>query len=211
MQIEYASARQLASLSPLQVEGTLVVMPFTNPDQARHASEMMAKRADAKGCILNVLDDVGLGFVKTVNAVFKNSHSDFFAYVAQDIFPGRAWLSLALAALESKQGGLLGFNDGKWAGAIASFGLARRTWAQNNYHGDFFYSQYKQHYADAELTLLAMQAGLYRYEPNSVIMEIDWQKEQSTVRPVDRQLFLARQEQGFDAKVSNPKLLNWVS
>jgi len=32
---------------------------------------------------------------------------------------------------QAKQAGLLGFNDGKWQGQLASFGLADRAWAES--------------------------------------------------------------------------------
>jgi hypothetical protein len=34
-------------------------------------------------------------------------------------------------AKQAKQAGLLGFNDGKWQGQLASFGLADRAWAES--------------------------------------------------------------------------------
>jgi hypothetical protein len=35
------------------------------------------------------------------------------------------------ARCQAKQAGLLGFNDGKWQGQLASFGLADRAWAES--------------------------------------------------------------------------------
>lgn len=213
MQIYYTSARQLSDFrtNPLRVEGTLVVMPFTNPQHAERTATILAQRSGAPGCVVAILDDQGIGFVQMVNTMFRHSQSEFFAYVAQDAFPGRAWLQLALQALGATQGSFLGFNDGKWAGAIASFGLARRSWAEKNYAGDFFNPQYLRHYADVELTILALQAGLYRYEANSVVVEVDWAKDQAPIHEADRQLFLARQQQGFDSRVTNPALLKMIA
>jgi len=119
-------------------------------------------------------------------------------------------LSLALEALGSERV-LLGFNDGKWSGALAGFGLAQRAWAQGNYAGAFFYPKYQRHYADAELTLHALQSGRYAYEPNSLLVEVDWQKDQSQVDSVDRQLFLERKASGFEGMVTHPKLLDLFS
>ena len=67
------------------------------------------------------------------------------------------WLALAVRAMEQQRASLLGFNDGKWHGQLAAFGLARRSWADSVYGGDLFFSGYRRHYADAELTLVARE------------------------------------------------------
>ena len=112
-----------------------------------------------------------------------------------------------LAALQAKNAGLLGFNDGKWQGQLAAFGLAERAWAQSVYGGDFFHSAYRSHYADTELTVIAREQGRYVYEPNSVLVEADWDKESAAVNPADRAMYKARAATGFDARVHNPQLL----
>jgi hypothetical protein len=81
----------------------------------------------------------------------------------------------------------------------------------HNYQGDFFHSGYQRHFADAELTLLALQSGKYAYEPNSILVEVDWQKDQSQVDAADRQLFLERKASGFGGKVTHPTLLGLFS
>jgi hypothetical protein len=165
----------------------------------------MAERSQVPGVLLGIHDDAGWGFIKIINQAFRVTQSPYFGYVAQDAFAGRGWLALALDAMGDR-GVLLGFNDGKWAGALAAFGLAQRQWAQGNYQGDFFYPHYQRHFADAELTLLAMQAGRYVYEPNSVLVEIDWQKDHAKVDAADRRLFRRRQATGFDERVIHPQL-----
>jgi hypothetical protein len=212
MQIRYCSAKELDALvlEPLKTQDTLVVIPFTNTSMVKQSAELMAKRAMAPGSILAVFDDLQLGFIRIVNQVFRQTQSDTFAYAAQDAFAGRAWLKLALDAL-GQQYQFLGFNDGKWAGAIASFGLARRPWASQNYQGNFFCPQYRSHYADAELGLLAMQEGVYVYEANSLLVEMDWEKDTKQVDENDRKIFLQRRAIGFDAKVTNPHLLQLIT
>jgi hypothetical protein len=128
--------------------------------------------------------------------------------MAQDAFAGRQWLALALRALESRQAGLLGFNDGKWRGQLASFGLARRRWIEPLYGGDFFHGGYRRHYADAELTLIAREQGRYAYEPDSVLIEVDWDKDGAAVDAHDRALFARRRASGFEGLVLSPELLN---
>jgi len=211
MQIEYLSGAELGQISTLMVVGgVLVVMPFTRSDLAQQAATLMATRAEAPGLVLAIHDSQKEGFTALINRAFAKTQSAYFAYVAQDAYAGRSWLKLALQALGNEKG-LLGFNDGKWAGALAGFGLARRSWAEKNYGGAFFYPGYQQHYADAELTLLAMQAGRYAYEPNSVLLEVDWNKDGSAVNAVDRSLFLERKRGAFDGKITNEQLLNLIS
>jgi len=212
MQIQYCSTKELDDLviEPLKAQETLVVIPFTDVSLVKQSAQLMAKRAMASGTILAVYDDLQWGFIQIVNQVFRQTHSDTFAYAAQDAFAGRAWLQLAVDAL-GQQYQFLGFNDGKWAGAMASFGLARRPWASKNYQGNFFCPQYRSHYADAELTLLAMQEGVYVYEANSLLVEMDWEKDIKRVDENDRKIFLQRRLLGFDSRVTNLHLLQLIS
>ncbi len=212
MQIQYCSAKELddLALEPLKAQETLVAIPFTDVSMVKQSAQLMAKRALAPGTILAIFDDLQLGFMQIVNQVFRQTQSDTFAYAAQDAFAGRAWLQLAMDAL-GEQYQFLGFNDGKWAGAMASFGLARRSWASKNYQGNFFCPQYRSHYADAELTLLAMQEGVYVYEANSLLVEMDWEKDIKRVDENDRQIFLQRRAIGFDSRVTNPHLLQLIA
>jgi len=219
MELEYLTKAELSAYldSPLAVKGVVVAVPFTQAAAAQQAMQLMASRASAKapaapleGLIVGVHDSEGDGFIHLTNLIFRATKSPWFVYSAQDVMDGRDWLRLALSAMGSAHE-LLGFNDGKWAGALASFGLVRRSWAQKNYSGDLFYPKYAQHYADCELTLLAMQEQVYAYEPNSVLMEVDWDKDRMSTNPVDRALFLARRAQGFDGRVSHAALLNLYS
>jgi hypothetical protein len=75
------------------------------------------------------------------------------------------------------------------------------------YGGAFFHDAYGSHYADTELTLIAREQGRYVYEPNSVLVEADWDKESAGVSASDRALFKARTAAGFDARVHSPQLL----
>jgi len=211
MQIQYLTSKELSAYesASLATGGVLVAMPFINADHAQRAAKLMANRASAPGMILCIHDEKEEGFITLVNRAFAKTQSAYFAYVAQDAFAGKDWLKEALSSM-GDQKLFLGFNDGKWAGALAGFGLARRSWAVNHYGGNFFYPQYKRHYADAELTLLAMQAGVYAYDPSSLLIEVDWDKDGANVDPGDRKLFLERKQHGFDGKVTNTALLNHI-
>lgn len=196
-----------ANASQLRCDGPLMVMPCTDVQLAQKAMHLACSRAGSKGLMLAVLDTERLGFVAVVNRVFELSQSPWFGYLAQDAFAGRDWLLWALKALNKSSAALLGFNDGKWHGQLASFGLASRAWAQTVYGGDFFFPGYHSHFADVELTLIARQQGAYVYEPDSVLMEVDWGKDQAKVAAPDRQLFLWRTKQGLGNRVSDPALL----
>lgn len=212
MQFKYISSKDLPEYlsRPMEVEGAVMALPFINTSAAQQASELMSRRASAPGMILAIHDTNGEGFGTLVNAAFKATQSTYFGYVAQDAYAGRQWLKLAIDALGQNKS-FLGFNDGKWAGALAGFGLAKRAWAQKNYDGNFFFPSYQRHYADAELTLLALQAGLYAYDANSVLIEVDWDKDQSVVDPADRALFAKRKLSQFDGRITSQPLLNLIT
>jgi len=207
MELHFLRAAELAGLAPLEFSGAVMAMPFIDAAQAKRAARLAAKRAGAPALLLAVHDEARQGFIAIVNQAFAATRSPWFGYMAQDAFAGRAWLALALRAMQTKNGGLLGFNDGKWQGQLAAFGLAERVWALSVYGGDFFHSAYRSHYADTELTVIAREQRRYVYEPNSVLVEADWDKENASVNPADRALYRARAAVGFDARVHNPQLL----
>lgn len=185
----------------------LVVMPFIDTAAARRSAVQIARRAGTAISVLGILDVRRQGFIAVSNAAYRRSIASWFAYVAQDAFAGRQWLAAGLRALELDAGGLLAFNDGKWGGALAAFGMVRREWADGNYGGDLFDPAYRSHFADAELTLLALQQGKLRTDPAALLIEVDWEKEGRGVTPADRQLFAERCDAGFDGRVSDPDLL----
>lgn len=195
----------------LQSAQALMVMPFIDEVQARRSVELAAARAGSAvqgaSLLVAVHDGRRQGFVSVVNQVFRHSRSPWFGYMAQDAYAGRDWLALGLEALALRSGGLLAFNDGKWHGQLAAFGLADRSWAQSVYGGEFFFPGYRSHFADVELTLVARQQGRFVYEPNSVLVEVDWAKEQSAVHAPDRSLFRTRVRQGLGGRVTDALLL----
>jgi hypothetical protein len=212
--VELVDSRALDKAGPAilaRAGSALVVMPYIDRTVAQRCATLMASRANEAGMILCIHDDDREGFISLVNRVFGLSTSRFFGYVAQDAFPGRQWLSLAVAALNSTGKGLFAFNDGKWMGALASFGLASRAWAQGNYDGNFFYPGYVSHYADVELSVLAMSERSYCYDANSVLVEVDWGKDKAPVNPNDRALFQQRKLGKFGGRVQMPALLNLFS
>lgn len=181
------------------------VMPTIDIDQAVRSAELMASRAYVSGSILIVPDPTREGFIQVANEIFRQSDSTFFGYVAQDAYAGRGWLKLACQSLINSNKGLLAFNDGKWHGILAAFGLVRRSWAVDNYDGDLFFSGYKRHWADTELTLIAKSANQLVYNPNSVLMELDWGKDVTKTNTEDSRLFKQRGKALFDGKVNHAR------
>lgn len=211
MQSLFIEAAQLHQAEARLVsDGPIMVMPCTDLDLAQRAVALACSRAGADGLVVAVMDTQRHGFVRVLNSVFRASRSPWLGYMAQDAFAGRDWMVLALKALKARSGGLLGFNDGKWHGELASFGLASRDWVNGVYGGDFFFPGYCSHFADAELTLVARQQGQYVYAPESVLVEVDWVKDQAAVNPADRSMFRARAMQGFGRRVTAPELINLI-
>ena len=198
--------------TPLESSNALIFMPFIHPPVAKRTAETLGRRSGFDDATLVCIFDLKReGFVSLINRAFRSSESPFVGYLAEDAFPGRDWLKIALDELNAQKAGLLGFNDGKWRGALASFGLTERVWAEKNYAGDLFYSGYQQHYADTELTLLAKNDMAYAYNPHSVLLEVDWDKDQKSTNAQDKALFQTRVKTGFDKRVEDPKLLGMFS
>ena len=204
MKVALIESTQIAALAPqLRTQGTLVVMPATDLQMAQRAAELAASRAKSDGLMLVVLDTARLGLVRVHNDVFRLSQSACYAYLAQDVFVGRDWLSLGLNALTRQGAGLLAFNDGKWQGQLASFGLVGRDWAAGVYGGALFFEGYQSHYADTELTLIAREQHRYAYDANAVVVEVDWDKDvRGTTNAQDKSLFGVRAKQGFGERLS---------
>lgn len=183
---------------------TILVMPCTDETQACQAAQLMASRAGiTDALLLAILDEQRHGFIATANHAFAHTQSPYFGYVAQDAYAGRNWLQKALHTLDKTQKSLLGFNDGKWNGMLAAFGLGRRTWLNANYNGHLFHPGYQQHYADTELTVLALDQGQYCHDPHAVLIEIDWEKDRKPVNHQDKQLFAHRKASWLKDNIKN--------
>lgn len=184
----------------------VVVMPYIDEAAARRACTQLARRAACDGLLVAVEDRERKGYVHTANRIFRATRSELFGYVAQDAYAGRNWGRQVQDAFAKESRALLGFNDGKWQGLLAAFGVARRSWAVKNYEGDLFYPEYFGHYADVELTLLAMQAGVYAYDPNCLMVEVDYEKEDKLANEADHNVFLLRRASNFHGRVTTSAL-----
>jgi hypothetical protein len=189
----------------------LIIMPFINYSKAQETAAILSKRANLEGTIICIDDEKREGIVFIANQIFKQSSSVFVGYVAEDAFPGMNWLNMGFKKLQSSAASLLAFNDGKWQGNLASFGLVKREWAQKNYQGNLFYPFYHSHYADTELTLLAKSDKVFTYEPHSILLEVDFEKEEKKVNHNDRLLFSKRTKTGFDGRIKDLNLLQMFS
>lgn len=202
MNILSLSADQLSENTPRE-KHILFVMPSTDMLMAERCAALMSSRAGSDGCILIVNDTLTEGFISIINRAFLQSESEFFGYVAQDAFPGRGWLKIAVDSLNQTDKSLLAFNDGKWHGLLAAFGLVRRKWAKEVYEGELFFPGYQRHYADTELTLIAKSNHQLCYNARSVLVEVDWEKDNKPVDVNDKQLFNLRSQSLFNGRVSD--------
>ncbi len=200
---------ELDSITEMDIKAeTLLVMPATDRLWAERAALQLCRRAEVEDAVLLLVEDrMRVGFITIANRVFRATQSLLFGYLAQDAFAGRQWLKIARESLLSSDKGLLGFNDGKWHGMLAAFGLGRRSWLERHYGGDLFYSGYRSHYADTELTLLALGAGQYVYNPQAILIEVDWDKESRGTDRGDKQLFAQRKTGWLAQQVPHPHLL----
>jgi hypothetical protein len=186
-----------------------MLMPWVDRNMAVAALRTMAWRAAAPAAYVAIEDDTGVGPVALLNAAVVRLDCDLVGYTAQDAFAGRYWLRQALACLEAQpEKGLLAFNDGKWFGQLAGFGLARLRWLDRIYGGGLFHGAYRHHFADTELSVVAMQQGAMAYDPHALLIEVDHGKDGRTVNVQDRETFHLRARHGFDGKVSEASLLS---
>jgi len=162
----------------------------------------MKTRTKQEGLLLVVEDDLRLGFIMVSNLVYTKTVSRYFCYVAQDAYPGQFWLDYGLNAIKTTNGGLLSFNDGRFFGRIAVFGLADRQWIDTIYKGLLFYPKYKSHYGDTELSVIAVCTNKLVFDPNCLLIEVDYEKHLGKNNPDDERLYRERAEAGFDGRVS---------
>lgn len=194
------------------VEAPVVaILPWLKKGPASRAAELMVSRAGAELTVLAVQDDLGTGPMAIWNCAVGRTRGRFLIYCAEDAFAGRYWLRFALQAMQKPGAGLLAFNDGKWFGQLAAFGLVHREWIEPVYGGLLFYPEYAQHYGDTELTLIARQQKALVYHPHALLIEVDHAKDKRPVNAADHAMFQSRTAAGFDNRVQDPALLAWFT
>lgn len=168
---------EITSFSNGTEHETVIVMPSIKMALAQKAADVMVARTDASGLLIIAEDDCRIGFVATANFIYSKTVSKYFCYTAQDAFAGYYWLDTALETMRKTDAGLLAFNDGRFFGQLAAFGLVRRQWIDSFYGGKaVFYPHYQKTYCDTELTDIANMTGKLAYNPHSMLIEIDYDK-----------------------------------
>jgi hypothetical protein len=197
----FVSASQFGSQGEFVHEDVVLVMPFIDRQAAERAEEILCYRALAEGLLVLVDDDLRLGFNTVANHVFARSRSRYFGYLAQDAYPGDGWLRCALFTLKNSQATLLAFNDGRFHGNLAVFGLVERAWARKLYRTCVFFPGYARHFGDTELSAISNTLGKMIYNPNCLLVEVDYDKHEKPVDGADEALYRQRAGTGFGGLV----------
>lgn len=199
--------RDLGRLFHDDSSGVAVVMPSIDMKRGLETARILVKRAGMSVTVFVVKDTPEQGFVRTLNDAAQRLKVAYLVYLAEDAFPGVDWLRIAYEALERTGKGLLAFNDGKWRGRIASFGMVRMQWIKKVYSGAILYPGYRAHKGDNELTLIARIMNDFIYEPTATLIELDPSKAfeggegpDGTKQRTDRNLFNERLHATFDSR-----------
>lgn len=188
------------------MERVIALIPTINFKKAMDISKVLLNRADYPLEVMIFEDKARYGWVKVCNMAVRALEADYYIYLADDVFPGKFWLSKAMSIMKRKDAGLVGLNGGKWDGLIADFGLVKKEWMLKNYNGDLFFNGYKSHYGDTELTMLAINDRKYAYDPKAIMMEIHDKSEYKNNKE-DRDLFRNRKRDGFNGMILDKELL----
>lgn len=210
LEVKIIKSSTLHELQELPAYEVIIALPMIDVDLAIRASEVMRRRAKYPGLLLLIEDDMRLGFIMVTNLVYAKTKSQYFAYVAQDAFAGYFWLDSAMKTIKKTGAGLLAFNDGRFFGTLAVFGLADRRFISKVYGKFIFYPHYKSHFADTELSVIATYTNNMIFNPNSLLLEVDYEKHLHGNNEEDHKLYIQRAGTGFDGRVQSftPSLEN---
>lgn len=185
-----------------------IILPTIHPEIAIKTAKILSSRANFPHKMFVVEDKDRSGFVATCNMVVRENPADYYVFLTDDIFPSRNWLKEAMRVAIEKKAGLVGFNDGKWNGVLATCGLVEHNWMIKNYNGNMFYPEYFGHFNDTEITMLAINDKTYAYNPNISLIEVDYEKETKGVHVKDREIFNRRKLTKFDGRITDERILN---
>jgi hypothetical protein len=195
---EIENNREIEPIKRGSADTITVVMPSIDIGQATLAACRMIKYAGIQMRMIIVHDTIRQGFVKSLNLIASHINSEFIAYVAQDALAGRDWLRIAHQKLIKEKKSVLAFNDGRYQGDLATFGLVRKSFCERFYGaGHIFFEGYKTHRADDELTLLAKLHGQFAFSPLALMVESDF-RTQRPLNTEDVALFNDRKIQLID-------------
>ena len=198
LQTIHTTASKLNNLDGIAHKEAVFVLPYIDPELTARLEGVLVRRALASGVLVCVLDEQRFGFMRIANFVFSRSRSKYFGYLAQDAFPGDGWLRSACGTLDKSNAGLLAFNDGRFFGTLAVFGLARRQWLSGIYTNCLFYQGYHSHFGDTEISAIAMGQKQLVFNPGCLMVEVDYEKHRKENNLADAALFQKRAAQGFD-------------
>lgn len=192
--IEVKKNGEIDTVHPVDKDTVSVIMPSIDIGEAIYAARRMVNYAGMPMRIIIVEDFIRQGFVKTLNQVASKVESEFVAYVAQDALAGKNWLRLAYEKLTNENKSVFAFNDGRFAGQLATFGLVRKSFSEQFYGtGNIFYEGYHSHRADDELTLLANLHNQLAFHLGALMIESDF-RTQRHLNANDVELFDSRKE-----------------
>lgn len=171
-----------------------VLMPCIDRTQGTKVMQQLADNAGLEADYHLLMDDERKGFIYKINE-FVNLYPkkyDFYIYTAQDAFGGKNWLKEAYTTMRDTGKGVLAFNDNKWKGKMASFGMVRAS-----YLAPFFEPCYHSHYADTELSVKATVEDQLCYNPKAIMFEVDYDKKTKKVNKNDKIIFKKRQKKYY--------------
>ena len=175
-----------------------VLMPCTDRELGTKVMQQLAANAGLEADYHLLMDDERKGFIFKVNEfvnLFPTKY-DFYIYTAQDAFGGKNWLKEAYSTMKVTGKGVLAFNDNKWGGKLAAFGMVRAS-----YKAPFFYEGYHSHYADTELSVAATLENQLCYNPKAIMFEVDYDKKTKSVNKQDKELFKKRQKKYYGVEM----------
>jgi hypothetical protein len=202
LQSMFVKSSAIESVRGLAHDTVICVLPYLHHDLAVRLEEVLRVRARQPGLLLLVEDDARLGFIRVANLVYLLTRSPYFTYLAEDAFPGEEWLMNAVRTMEKTNAGLLAFNDGRFYGTVAVFGMVQRAWLQTIYRRYLFHPGYSSHFGDTELTTIAFMRGMLIFDASSLLVEVDYEKHHKGLNPADAALYKQRAATGFGGLVA---------
>lgn len=197
----FVKSSAIETVKGMAHDAVICVLPYIHHDLAVRVEEVLRVRAKQSGLLLLVDDTDRLGFMKVANLVYYLTRSPYFAYLAEDAFPGEQWLNSAVTTLQETQAGLLAFNDGRFFGTLAVFGMVQRAWLKTIYPRFLFHPGYVSHFGDTELTTIAYLRNMLIFNPACLLVEVDYEKHKKGNNPADAALYKQRAATGFDGLV----------
>ena len=193
----FVKSSEFESFQPRVHQDVVLVLPYIDHALAVRAEKILRVRAGHPGLLVLVDDDERMGFIRVANFVYSRTRSPLFGYLAQDAYPGMSWLGQGVEVMKKTGAGLMAFNEGRFFGTVAAFGLASRDWLSTLYRNMLFYPGYKSQYGDTELSAIAFVRNQLVFNPNALLIEVDYEKHAKANNAEDDALYKARQATGF--------------